>query len=96
MNSDQFPFRALAGSLLCVVLMLCPALGQAATEPAPTTEAKPVRVLVAYDSLTGNTEKLAEGLVAGAKQVPGVVVALTPVEKVAKEDLEQADGIILG
>jgi NAD(P)H dehydrogenase (quinone) len=51
---------------------------------------------VAYDSLTGNTEKMAQGAVAGAKQVLGVAVVLKPVEKVAKEDLEKADGIILG
>jgi NAD(P)H dehydrogenase (quinone) len=67
-----------------------------ASEPVKPAEANPVRVLVAYDSLTGNTEKMAQGVVAGAKQVPGVVVMLKPVDKVTKEDLNRADGIILG
>jgi len=96
MNLNPFPHRALVWSFLCVTFLLCPAHGQTASEPAKPAEANPVRVLVAYDSLTGNTEKMAQGVVAGAKQVPGVVVLLKPVDKVAKEDLERADGIILG
>lgn len=55
-----------------------------------------VRVLVAYDSLSGNTEKMAEGVVAGVQAVPGAVAVLKKVEKVTKEDLQQADGVILG
>lgn len=79
-----------------MALTLCPALGQTASDPAKPPAASPVRVLVAYDSLTGNTEKMAQGVVAGVKQVPGVVVLLKPVDKVTKEDLNTADGIILG
>jgi NAD(P)H dehydrogenase (quinone) len=96
MNLNHYLHRALAGSFLCAVFMLCPALGQTAPEPAKPAEANPVRVLVAYDSLTGNTEKMAQGVEAGAKQVPGVAILLKPVDKVTKEDLEKADGIILG
>ena len=96
MNLNHLPHRALTGSFLWAVLLLCPALGQTAPEPAKPAEAAPVHVLVAYDSLTGNTEKMAQGVVAGAKQVPGVVVLLKPVDKVTKEDLNTADGIILG
>jgi NAD(P)H dehydrogenase (quinone) len=96
MNLNHSSHRALAGSLLCVLFLKCTACSQTASERTKTVDPKPVRVLVAYDSLTGNTEKMAEGVVAGAKQVAGVVVVLKPVEKVIKEELEQADGIILG
>jgi NAD(P)H dehydrogenase (quinone) len=73
-----------------------PALSQTLSNPAMPAETNMVRVLVAYDSLTGNTAKMAEGVAAGARPVPGVVVVLKPVDKVTKEDLEKADGIILG
>lgn len=96
MNLNLLPYRALTASFVCAAFMLCPALGQNAPEPAKPAETNVVRVLVAYDSLTGNTEKMAEGVVTGAKPVPGVVVVLKPVDKVTKEDLETADGIILG
>ena len=96
LNLNLFPYRVFAASLLSVTLLLRPALGQTAAEPATLAETNVARVLVAYDSLTGNTEKMAQGAVAGAKQVLGVAVVLKPVEKVAKEDLEKADGIILG
>jgi NAD(P)H dehydrogenase (quinone) len=96
MNLNRFPRGALAGGLLCLTLLLHPARSQTASEPPKPAEANPVRVLVAFDSLTGNTEKLAQGVVEGAKRVPGVAVVLKPVEKVAKEDLQATDGIILG
>ena len=55
-----------------------------------------MRVLVAYYSLTGHTEQMAQGVVAGVKRVPGVEVTLKQVDAVAQADLEKADGIILG
>jgi NAD(P)H dehydrogenase (quinone) len=54
------------------------------------------RVLVAYYSLTGNTEKLAQAVAQGARQASGVTVTLKRVDEVTQEDLQQADGIILG
>jgi NAD(P)H dehydrogenase (quinone) len=96
MNLNRFLHRALAGSFLCMTLMLQPARGQTASESPRPAEAGPVRVLVAFDSLTGNTAKMAQGVVEGARRVAGVVVVLKPVDKVAKEDLQAADGIILG
>jgi NAD(P)H dehydrogenase (quinone) len=39
---------------------------------------------------------MAEGVVEGVKRVPGVVASLKKVDEVTKEDLEGADGIILG
>ena len=64
--------------------------------PSKSSESQTVRVLVAYYSLTGNTEKLARSVAEGAKRVPGAVVAVKRVEDVSKEDLQAAQGIILG
>ena len=55
-----------------------------------------MRVLVAYYTLTGNTERVAEGVAKGARRVPGAVVTVKRVEKVTREDLEAADAIVLG
>jgi NAD(P)H dehydrogenase (quinone) len=96
MNSKRLPHLACAASLLIVALLPCAAFGQPVEPAAEQAGTNGVRVLVAYDSLTGNTEKMAEGVVAGAKQVSGAVVVLKSVDKVTKEDLETADGIILG
>jgi flavodoxin len=79
-----------------VLFMLCPARSQITSDPPKPAGTNLVRVIAAYDSPTGNTEKMAEGVVAGAKKVPGVAVVVKPVEKVAKEDMDTADGIILG
>jgi len=56
----------------------------------------PVRILVAYYSRTGNTEKMARAVAEGAIQVPGVVATLNKVADASKEELEAAHGIILG
>jgi len=55
-----------------------------------------VRVLVAYHSRTGNTEKMAQGVAEGAKQVGGTVVSLKRVEQVTAEDLFGADALVVG
>jgi len=55
-----------------------------------------VRILVAYHSRTGNTEQMARAAVEGARRVPGVAATLKKVAEVSKNDLEAADGIILG
>jgi hypothetical protein len=57
MNLNYYPLRALAGSFLWMALVLPPALGQTASEASKPAGTTSVRVLVAYDSLTGNTEK---------------------------------------
>jgi len=83
-----------AGALLYLSFLPCQGLSQ--TEPPPPAIAAPVRVLVAYDSLSGNTEKMAQGVVEGVKRIPGVTVSLKKVEEVAKADLDSADWIVLG
>jgi len=55
-----------------------------------------VRVLVAYDSQQGNTERMAVAVAEGARRVPGVRVALKRIDQVTKADLDEARALILG
>ena len=55
-----------------------------------------VKVLVTYHSLTGNTERMAESVVEGAKSVPGATVVLKRVGQVTAEDLFSSDAVIVG
>lgn len=68
------------------------AAGLPAEEPAAET----VHVLVAYDSLTGNTQQMARAVAEAADAVPGVGVVLKRIEQVTKDDLVSAEGIVLG
>ena len=54
------------------------------------------KILIVYDSKTGNTEKMAFAVAEGAKQVEGVEVAVKKVDQTSLEDLLAADGIIMG
>jgi NAD(P)H dehydrogenase (quinone) len=56
----------------------------------------PVRILVAYHSQTGNTEKLAMAVRDGAASVPEVEVALRKVGQATAEDIVKADGLAIG
>jgi NAD(P)H dehydrogenase (quinone) len=56
----------------------------------------PVRVLVTYHSLSGNTEQMAEAVADGAKSVPGTEVILKRVGHVTAEDLFSSDAVIVG
>ncbi len=80
-----------------VALLMPDGVGGAEGEPnSSSLDQRVCRVLVAYDSLTGNTEKMAQGVMEGVKRVGGVVPVLKRVGDVSKADLEAADGIILG
>jgi NAD(P)H dehydrogenase (quinone) len=92
----RFSNRVLAPAVVCLAVMLCEVPVRTEAAPVSTNEAGLVRVLVAYHSLTGNTVKMAEGVVEGVKRRPGVAVSLRKVDEVTKQDLESADGIILG
>jgi NAD(P)H dehydrogenase (quinone) len=72
--------------LLVVVLILSPTLCLAAN----------VKVLIAYHSETGVTEKLAMAIRDGAASVEGVDVVLRKVTAVTDEDIAAADGILVG
>ncbi|MGQ9506429.1 MAG: flavodoxin family protein [Candidatus Bathycorpusculaceae bacterium] len=54
------------------------------------------KILVVYDSKTGNTEKMALAVAEGAKQVEGVEVVVKRADQTSLEDLLMADGIIMG
>jgi NAD(P)H dehydrogenase (quinone) len=55
-----------------------------------------VKVLVVYDSKTGNTEKMAFAIAESVKQVKDVDVVVKKVDNTSIEDMLSADGIIMG
>ena len=61
-------------------------------EPDPP----PVKVLVTYHSLSGNTERMAEAVAEGATSVPDTVVVLKRVGEVTADDLFASDAVIVG
>ena len=54
------------------------------------------RVLVLYDSESGNTEKMAFAVAEGVEQVENVEVTVKKVEQANLNDLCSSDGIIMG
>lgn len=63
----------------------------AGEEPRPG-----ITVLVAYHSLSGNTERLAEAVAEGAKGVPSTAVTLKRVNQVTADELFAADALVVG
>lgn len=55
-----------------------------------------LKVLVAYHSMTGNTQRMAEAVAEGARAVPGTVVLLKRVGQVTADDLFSSDALIVG
>lgn len=53
-------------------------------------------MLIVYHSRTGNTEKLAEAVARGAREVSAVEVQLKPVEQTTPDDMLAADAVIMG
>ena len=53
-----------------------------------------IKILVVYDSQTGNTEKMAFAVAEGVKEE--AVVTIKRVDDISLEDLLEADGIIVG
>ena len=89
MNKREFLETAGAASAAAAVLL--------ASGPSQAqTPAVGVTVLIAYYSLTGNTEKMAQGVALGATSVPGTTVILKRVSEVATDDLLSSDAVIVG
>ncbi len=84
------PFR----SLSFLVLFWIWGFGVAPVQAADSLER--VKVLVAYHSLTGHTEKMAQAVVEGAGSVPGTVVELRRVGEVTAQQLFAADALVVG
>jgi NAD(P)H dehydrogenase (quinone) len=55
-----------------------------------------VKVLIPYHSVTGNTEKMAQGVAEGAQSVAGSSVEVKRVGEVTTDDLLSSDAIIVG
>ena len=53
-------------------------------------------ILITYYSRTGNTEKMAQHVARGVKEVKGVHCVAKPVEETTPEELTKYDGIIMG
>jgi NAD(P)H dehydrogenase (quinone) len=54
------------------------------------------RIIVVYDSETGNTEKMAQAIGDGILKVAGVTCEIKNVNRTSLDDLVSADGIIIG
>ncbi|MGC3974541.1 MAG: NAD(P)H-dependent oxidoreductase [Nitrospira sp.] len=77
--------------LLCAAsILIGPTVGASAESPAIT------QVLVAYHSLSGNTERMAEAVAEGVRMVPHTQVVVRRVGSVTAEELFAADAIVLG
>jgi NAD(P)H dehydrogenase (quinone) len=78
----------------CIILAI---IWIAVASPAWADDAQPpVKVLVAYHSMTGNTERMAEAVAEGAKSVVGTDVMLKRVGQVTADELFSADAVIVG
>lgn len=88
-----FLFRIPVLTCLLITSLVC--LGYAQAEPRGDTE-QSIRVLVAYHSLTGNTEKMAKAVVEGAQSVPATIVELQRVEEVTGKQLLASDAVVVG
>jgi len=91
----SIPPRRRTGTLaVCFPLFLVAVglSGAFAEEPPSHT----IKVLVAYHSLSGHTERMAEAVVEGAKSLPGTAVAMKRVGQVTADDLFSSDAIVVG
>ena len=86
-----FPIKISVLTSLLTTSWVC--LAQA--EPQGDTEQR-IRVLVAYHSMTGNTEKMAKAVAEGAASVPATIVELQRVGEVTGEQLLASDAVVVG
>ena len=75
--------------VLSIALMFSNFVSARAEEPS-------IMVLVAYHSMSGHTEKMAQGVLEGAKGVPGTKVLLKRVGQVTADELFSADALVVG
>ena len=89
MDRREFFKKPLIGAVAAVLLL---AVGS--TEGADSVST--VTVLIAYHSVSGNTEKMAQAVSEGAKAVSGAKVILKRVGDVGTDDLLSSDAVIVG
>ena len=82
--------------LLSLLLGLLTSHGIFGSASADESRPAAVKVLVAYHSQSGNTERMAEAVAEGTKSVPGTIVVLKRVGQVTADDLFSADAIVVG
>ena len=80
--------------LLLGIIVLCVGCTQVAAQVQPRPEA--IQVLVAYHSLSGNTEVMARRVAEGARAVLGTRVLLHRVEDVTEDVLFGSDALVVG
>ena len=85
----------LASPFLIVFTLLLPA-AVSGIALAEEQSAYNVKVLVAYHSQSGNTERMAEAVAEGAKGVSGTAVIMKRVGQVTADDLFSSDAIVVG
>jgi NAD(P)H dehydrogenase (quinone) len=83
---------SLIGFLFSCALLLAICSGETFADDSVSL----VKVLVAYHSLSGNTERMAEAVAEGIKTVPGTQVQLKRVGQVTADDLFSADALVVG
>ncbi len=92
----QISFLGESRHLLVVALLLVALCTGCVSRSWADEASLSIKVLVTYHSLSGNTERMAEAVVAGAKSAPGTQVVLKRVAHVTAEDLLSADAVVVG
>jgi NAD(P)H dehydrogenase (quinone) len=83
-------------SIACLILCLLSFSLSFGCDFVRAEEPASVKVLVAYHSLSGNTERMAEAVVEGAKSVSGTNVVMKRVGHVTADDLFSSDALVVG
>jgi NAD(P)H dehydrogenase (quinone) len=92
----QISFLGESRHLLVVALLLVALCTGCVSRSWADEASLSIKILVTYHSLSGNTERMAEAVVAGAKLAPGTQVVLKRVAHVTAEDLLSADAVVVG
>ena len=96
-NRQTLRSVAVAALIPCIMATwIAPAWSEENANPSPASGSGAVKILVAFYSMRGTTEQMAAAVAEGARGVSDTVVVVKRVEQVTKEDLQAADGIILG
>lgn len=80
--------------LLLGTLVLCVGCSQVAAQVQSPSDT--IQVLVTYHSLSGNTQTMAQSVVAGAEAIPGTHVLLLTVGEVTADVLLSSDALVVG
>lgn len=78
--------KGLMHTLILLLLVLC---GNAHSQESPS-------ILIAYYSVSGNTQAMAEAVAKGVGQVENVSYTIKPIAQVSEEEVLNASAIILG